>query len=117
MAKPEPFIRYNADGLRYCDICRCYMTLDLFHRNRASTAGDGFQRYCKVCSRDVRHQTYVANRAREIAYAQAWQAAHPEQTRIHRRRARRVYYRLRKRSPEQVAQMAERQASHVGRHV
>lgn len=86
----------NADGLRWCTGCQEFMTPDLFHRNRASVAGDGLQTYCKLCARAFRHQTYERNSEREKVYARAWQQAHPERTRITRRRAHRVSYRLRK---------------------
>lgn len=105
---------YNADGLRWCSKCQAFMAPDLFQRNRASRAGDGLAHYCRLCTSAMRRQTYERNRAREIAYARDWQAAHPERARATARRANRVRYRLRLRTPQQVARMVERmEASHV----
>lgn len=82
---------YNAAGERYCTGCRAYMTVELFQRNRASGAGDGLARRCRLCSREARHDYYQRHRAREIASALAWQAAHPERARVTGRLACRVY--------------------------
>jgi hypothetical protein len=99
---------YNADGLRYCTRCHAYMPLDSFHSNRAARTPDGRTRYCKLCWRALRRQTYERHRAREIAAATAWQQAHPERARATARRANRVYYRLRQRTPMQVVELIER---------
>ena len=87
-------IWYNAAGERYCTGCHAYMDVALFHRNRASTAGDGLQRICKLCARRLRRQTYERNHESEKAYARAWQTAHPDAVRTSGRRANRVYSRL-----------------------
>lgn len=100
---------YNAEGLRFCDQCRTYMALDCFTRNRASSAGDGYQRVCRVCSRRLRHDRYLRRRKAEIAYARAWQAAHPERIREINRCAKRVFHHpMRQWEREQ-----KRQAHHV----
>lgn len=99
---------YNADGLRWCSSCQAYMSPDLFHRGQPKTP-DGLQRHCRICRRTVRKAQYAAHRARDIAVTRAWQQAHPEQTLAAARRANRVYYRLHRRTPAQVAQMIERQ--------
>jgi hypothetical protein len=92
---------YDADGLRWCCGCQCYMGIEQFHRNRASLSGDGLQTYCRLCARAARRRTYLRHREREIARSLAYQRtrlgpdASPQQRerlRAQRKLARRVWY-------------------------
>ena len=86
------------------------MSPDLFHRNRRARTPDGLAHYCKLCVRGFRCQTYDRRRETEIAYARAWQAGHPEQTRAAQRRAHRVHRMSRQMARETACQQREERA-------
>lgn len=99
---------YNDAGEHFCSGCQAYMDMALFHQSRARP--DGLSEYCRLCRREQRRAYYARHRAREIATARIWQAAHPEQTRVTQRRAYRVYT-LRKRLERETARIADAERS------